>query len=416
MTALSGGPAFAIFVEPMSQDLGIGKSFFGWGHTARTVAVALSAPVIGRIIDRHGARSPLFVAGVVGGAMMVLLAFITGGWQMIAIFGVMGLMGLQGGTGSLYNTVPLAKWFIRKRGQVMAIAFLTTPIGILLLVPLLQLIITYWGWREGILAMAFIGAVPTILIGLLVMRRQPEDMGLLPDGDSADDVARRTGASSLVSSGAPVQRLEEEYPWTRAEALRSPAFWGLGLAYGLMSFSISTVTIFRTPYFIELGFNPQTVAFAAASEAVPALFMGLVLGFFLERLSYRLVAPLGFFLLAGSIVLAIVTTSVWHIFASHVLFGFGIAMVIVTQNTIWPAFFGRAHLGSIRGVALPVTLGIGAIGAPMAGIVKDSTGEYFPAWWIGVGGLLVGMVVISALRQPRPTSATGVVLRDTRGD
>ena len=160
MTALSGGPTFAIFVDPMGRDLGLGNASFGWAQTARTVAVAASAPFLGRLLDRYGARTPMFIAAVLGGLLMASVAYISAGWQMVAIFGAMGLLGLQGGSGSLYNTVPVAKWFIRRRGSVMAIVTLATPIGILLWVPLLQLAITRLGWQEAVLLMAVGGALP----------------------------------------------------------------------------------------------------------------------------------------------------------------------------------------------------------------------------------------------------------------
>ena len=228
---------------------------------------------------------------------------------------------------------------------------------------------------------------------MIVMRRQPEDLGLLPDGESAPD----SNSPRSRRSADPV-----EHPWTRREALRAPAFWALTVVFGLMMFSTSTVVVFRTPHFVELGFDPQLVAFALTTEAMPALFMGIVLGVALDRLSYRYVVSAGLLLLAASVFAAIVASSPWHMFLSYVLFGFGIIMTVVTQNVIWPSFFGRAHVGSIRGIAMPLTLALGSAGAPLAGIAKDVTGEFLPAWWVAIAGLLVATVLMAAVRKPTP--------------
>ena len=71
-----GSANLGLFVIPMSADLGIGQAPFGWANTALLVAVAVSAPVIGRLLDRYGARGPLAVAAILAGLSVLALAFI----------------------------------------------------------------------------------------------------------------------------------------------------------------------------------------------------------------------------------------------------------------------------------------------------------------------------------------------------
>jgi sugar phosphate permease len=407
MSAMSGGPSFALFVEPMSKDLGIGKAYFGWATGVRTLAMGISAPLVGKLMDRFGARILLVGGGVIAGLLMLAMGAISAGWHLVVIFALTGLLGFQAGPSALLTSVPLAKWFVRNRGRAMALAFTGTPIGILIWAPTTQIFIGRFGWRDTWLLLAVLAAVPIVLIALLVIRRQPEDMGLLPDGDEpAQAVAGTTGPDSRALPGKDVATAD--YPWTRSAAVRTPAFWALSLVFGLMMFSTSALVLFRTPYFIEIGIQPRLAAFGLALEAVPALLVGFLLSFVMDKLSYRLVAGFGFLLLALSVLATMGVSTAWHAFVAHALFGFGIAMVIVMQSVIWPLFFGRANLGVIRGISTPVTLVFGALGAPMAGMVKDNTGGYFPAWWIAVGGLLVCMVVVALLPRPRPRDASAI--------
>ena len=87
-------------------------------------------------------------------------------------------------------------------------------------------------------------------------------------------------------------------------------------------------------------------------------------------------------------------------FWSMAIFGLGIGTNMFTQNFIWAEYFGRGHLGTIRGVVMPLNLFLGGLGAPAAGYVLDKTGSYDPAWWVGVALMLVGAIVFSLSRNP----------------
>src|SRR3990172_9019818 len=100
-----GNLTVALFIQPMTDDLGISKLEFGLAQSARLLGFGASGWFLGRILDRHGARIPLAIAGALGGLVAVGLASLSSGWQIMPLFFAAGLLGLQGGT-SLYGTVP----------------------------------------------------------------------------------------------------------------------------------------------------------------------------------------------------------------------------------------------------------------------------------------------------------------------
>ena len=131
---------FGVFVDPMSEELNIGRTPFGLGLTARLFGFAISGPIIGRIIDRYGARVPLAVAVTVFALAVASLGLVQAGWQMIGILAFMGLLGFWGSS-TLYLTIPVAKWFVRKRGRAMTLVFLGFPLGIAVAAPVSQALI-----------------------------------------------------------------------------------------------------------------------------------------------------------------------------------------------------------------------------------------------------------------------------------
>ena len=180
-----GSLNFGLFIKPMGDTLGIGRSWFGWAQTSRQVSSSFTSPAVGWLIDRYGSRVMLPVAVIVTGCAMVGLAFMNDAndaWMMVVLFGIMGLVGLSG-PGALVTSVPVLKWFVRERGRAISYMALGIPLGAMVFVPLTQIFIDMWGWKTAWIVLAALGVGVIAPLAAIFVRRQPEDMGLLPDGD-----------------------------------------------------------------------------------------------------------------------------------------------------------------------------------------------------------------------------------------
>src|SRR5690606_31955525 len=89
-------------------------------------------------------------------------------------------------------------------------------------------------------------------------------------------------------------------------------------------------------------------------------------------------------------------------FLSNFVFGVGQVFNTAVRNLIWSSYFGRANIGAIRGSAFMVQMVFGAIGSPLAGILRDVTGNYELAWMISFAPMAIGTVVIFFARPPVP--------------
>ena len=390
-----GNVNFGLYISPMSEELGIKQSFFGLTQTARLVGFSMSSWFIGRILDLYGARIPLAIAGAFMGVAMVGLSYTQTGWQLVAFFFVKGFIGMEGGGGNLFQSVPLSRWFVRKRGKAMSMVFLGTPIGIFILCPLTQFLIDTTGWRSAWLILGGGGSLAIIIVALLVIRKEPQSIGLLPDGGLPD--GREAEEDHLRDAHLPI-----EYSWTRSQTVRTFAFWSLSAVMGLRMLCISSLSLFRIPFYIEQGISPQLVAWALSAEAVVAAAMAIPAGWAVDRFQPRFVATAS---LCMTIIVFIVTMNVsatWHVFVATILFGAAAASFVVIQNAMWPAYFGGINIGSIRGLAVPVMTAFSAIGAPLTGAIKDATGSYIPAWLGSIALLAVGSCLMAFTPKPKP--------------
>ena len=371
---------FGLFIKPMGDNLGIGRAAFGWAQTARRGAGALSSPVIGPLLDRFGSRLILPAAALITGLALMGLAHIGHAWQLILLFTIMGLVGMSG-PGALATSVPVLKWFVRNRGRALAFMSLGVPIGAMLFVPLTQYLIDTVGWEMAWIILAIIGVGVIVPLAAIFVRRQPEDMGLLPDGDIE---SASLESDSRESSAGPA-----EVSWTASEAVRTTTLWRLVTVFSAASLATGMVDLHRIPAFMDRGLDPTLISFATALDAVCAGVATFTFGMLVRYIPARILGATGFTMLAAASVMTVYASSSPMMFVSMAVFGLGVGGMMFLQNFIWADYFGRESVGSIRGLVNPINLIGGGLGAPVAGHVRDFTGTYDPAWWVGVGLMII---------------------------
>lgn len=386
---------FGFFISPMSEELGIGLTPFGLAQTARLIGFAVSAPLIGRVLDRRGTRGPLVIAVALLGGSVASMALVDAGWQMIGLLFFMGLLGFWGSS-TLYLTLPVAKWFVRKRGKAMSVVFLGVPMGIALSGPITQAMLDTLGWRATWVTLGLSGSAAILLLASLVLRNTPESMGLSPDGDPplAPNVVSASGRSS-----------ESEFSWPVRDAVRSTTFWRLSLAFGTVMLAMSSIGLYWVPYYTTLGFGTQAVAWAFSAQAFCQVIVGAGLATVIDRFQPRFLAAAGFAAVIGALAITMSATSEWQMLVAGAMSGAGVGASMLLQAHVWPHYFGRGHIGAIRGLALPLTLSFSAAGSAAPGLIFDTFGSYSPAWLLAIGFLAAGIVLLAVTPRPQVSEA-----------
>ena len=407
LTMGMGALNFGLFIKPIGDELGVGRAVFGWAQTARQLASALTAPVVGGLIDRFGVRVLLSAAALLTGIAMVCLAYVGEGWQIVALFGLMGIVGMSG-PGALVTTVPVTQWFVRERGKALAFSSLGIPVGGMLFVPLTQILIDAVGWRATWIILAGLGVGVIVPLALLFVRRRPEDLGLLPDGAAGAAPTMPRSEPDSVDRPASAPRIaQDEYSWTRAEALRTTTFWKLIFVFSLVMLAVSSVGVHRIPSFMDRGLDARLISYATGLDAAAAGLSTFSMGLLTRRVPARFIGAGGLVLLALASLLTIVADSHAIMFISMICFGLGIGVNILMQSYLWAHYFGRRYQGAIRGAVTPITLVCGGAGPPVAGYVRDLTGSYGPVWLVAVGLMIAGALVLATTPPPRPREAQG---------
>ena len=393
VTMATGTLNFGLFVLPMGDALNMSRSQFGWAQTTRGLAAGLSSFVIGRLVDRYGPRILIVATAAIIGVCLLGIGRVNSYWQFMLLFGIIGITGLTA-PNSLVTSVPVAKWFLRRRGRALAMATAGLGLGGVALVPITQVLIDHLGWRGAWTVLAITFMAVAIPLAALFLRRQPEDMGLTVDGDPVEYIPDSPASSRRTDAPDP------EVTWTVSEALGTSTFWKLMLVFGLAGVAQGGASFHRIPYWIERGFDAQLVSFSFSADAGGAALMALITGLLVERFPVRFVAMasyLGFVLAIG---LMLVGSNEFYMFGSTITFGISVGAGMIVHSYIFAAYYGRAFLGAIRGIVLPIVLLTAGVGSPLVGYMRDSTDSYVSSWWMILALYLASAAIMATIGPP----------------
>ncbi len=384
------GPAvstLSVFVTPLIHD-------FGWSRTALSGAVSLGgvlaaivSPRIGPLVDRAGSRLMLCYAILTTGAALLLLSLTTSLAMFYLLFCFARMNWASPFELGIYGAVN--NWFVARRRFATSVATLAQMAGLVTMPVVAELVMLRYSWRGGWIA---IGAL-TLIVGFLpiwlLLVRRPEDVGLCPDGRS--DAPARSGAV------APVM---PELEFSRAQAIRTPAFWLL-LSYTVLVYPIQAgISLHMAPHLSEHGIAPAIVATIVSTYSLMSAVASLACGFLPRRLAIRYpMAGTGAFLVASALLMKAIS-SPGDAYLAAALFGFGVGGILTLLPIAWADYFGRASFGAIRGVALSAQVVAKAVGPMVSGVLRDGTGNYQSS--LTVFAVFGALSFIAALCARRP--------------
>jgi sugar phosphate permease len=384
------GPAvstLSVFVKPLIDD-------FGWSRTALSGAVSLGgilaaiiSPIIGPFLDRAGSRLLLCYAVLTTGAALLLLSLT----QSLAMFYVLFCFARMNWASpfelGIYGAVN--NWFVTRRRFATSVATLAQMAGLVTMPVIAQLVMLHGSWRGGWLAIGVLTLVMGFLPTWLLLVRRPEDVGLHPDGAAP--------ASAAASTALPLA-LEPDF--SRAQALRSAAFWLL-LGYTVLVYPIQAgISLHMAPHLIEHGIPPAITATIVSTYSLMSAAATLVCGFLPRRLPIRY--PMGAvgLLLTVSPLLMKSIAAPGEAYLAAALFGFGVGGILTLLPIAWADYFGRANFGAIRGIALSAQVIAQAVGPLISGGFRDWTGNYQAS--LSVLAAFGALSIIAALAARRP--------------
>ncbi len=390
-----GNQVRSLLVLPLEEEFQVSRAEVSLMFTGGSIAVALTGPLGGWLMDKFGPRRIMIITTAMSIAGYLLLAAATEFWQALLIFTIP--LGVAYNWAILNSGAPiLNNWF--ERGKARALSLLNVGHGAgALLLPLMAIAIVTFEWRLSMLIAAGVMTVVMIPV-LMVVRNTPEEMGLAPDGDKPDPTRAATGGRPAMLAGM-----------TLAQAVRGPFFWAVGIGSSCMLFVNSGIIAHIVPLLVWKGQTENIGALLLSLQLVWTVPVVLGVSWAADRYDgTKIMVGMMCVVLAGAVTL-LIAQSLWSLILA--------VMMLATGGSHWAIFwavlgrqYGRANYNSIRLCIYSIIIS-GIAGAPFfAGLTYDRTGSYGP-WlqiilFVGVLGL-IAFIVAAITRKKHPTWMRG---------
>ena len=376
----------------ISEDTGWDISVLSYAATAGTWCSGLIAPVIGRLADRHGPRWLMPAGLLVAGVCFLGLSGVSTMWQFFAAYVISRAVSNPVLIGLVPRTAAV-NFFRRRRNLTLAMVSTFRPIAGAINIQLFALIALSQTWRDGFRYLG-IFSLALIIPVVLIMRRRPEDIGLLPDGAAAASATGTNPAAARISAQPA------ETNWTVREASRTRTYWLIVATACVGTLASSSVGFSLVPYLVE-------GAGLSVAAAAGVLSLGTVLsianvgwGILSDRFTPRrclMITMVGsgvllsYLTMVDSLAEALVFALAWGVFSGA---------VGSMENMMLAQYYGRESYGSLLGLFSPFQTTALGLGPSMAALLHTVSGTYTLLYIVMVGFYLASAMLLYFARQP----------------
>jgi MFS family permease len=384
----NSGARFSIGVvfKPVIAEFGWDRSGISTAFFLNMAIFALSLILVGRLYDRYGPKWVIIISTLFLSGGYILLSLVESFWQFLICYGIISAIGL-GGTSATLISALTSKWFVKSRGLAVSLALSGNCIGQFVLIPLFSLFILHYSWRVLYFYLSLIMLVANIIVALLVIRGDPETIGIKPFGyEDGDHIRGKKGPSFLDSN---LQDL------------------GLRKAMGTFSFWLFLFSMFVCGSG-DFLVTTHLVAFATDYD-IPAMTAGNMLGWYgLMSLVGLLIAGPASDVVGNKIPIALTFAARFLLFLlilryqnllSFYFFALGFGFTGLITAPLTPALMGRlygwSHIGLLTGFVITIHHLAGGFWAYLGGLIFDATGSYKLAFVLSL--IMAFMAVFSSL-------------------
>ncbi|HJU63480.1 MAG TPA: MFS transporter, partial [Candidatus Binatia bacterium] len=380
---------FTVFFLPISQDLGLSRAATSLAFSLSRAEGALEAPLVGYLIDRYGPRPILVTAVVLAGIGYILLSWVNSYTSFMIVY--LGVICLAFVAGFIHSPMVVANnWFIRQRARAMTVVSAAVPIGGALISPLLALGVASMGWRWA----AFVSGCIFLLVCLPLsfkLKRSPETMGLLPDGDVAP-VEATISPSDTTNRSARAD-------FTSRQAMKTWVFWLLVVSMTARVTCYSAATVHFIPLMVWKGLSEAVAASLLGVFASANLLAHFILGSIADTVNKPKLLAICHFLPALSVAALLSGSDYWQLWFFTIVFILLDASFPIVWATVGD-FFGRRHFATVRGSMSFFYMWGSVAGPVLAGAIYDQTESYLTVLWIWLGLLTFATLLVLSLIQP----------------
>jgi len=371
---------FGVFFNPLLIEFGWTRAMISGAFSLSFLILGFISIIVGGLNDRLGPRMIMVVCGLFLGSGYLLMSQLNTIWQLYLFYGVIIGIGMSGMDVLSLSTI--ARWFVRRRGMMSGIVKAGAGIGMVIMPPIANWLISSYGWRTSYFIIGIIALALIILVAQF-LRRDPAQMGQLPDGEEEVNI----GCLNSADGGFSFQK-----------AIHTRQFWMLCVIFLLVAFCVEAIIVHIIPHATDLGISAVSAANILAVIGGVSIIGRFVMGSAGDKAGNRLAIIVCFLILLVSLLWMLVAKELWMLYLFACVYGFAHGGFFALLSPSVAEFFGLSSHGVILGaVFCPTTIG-GAIGPVLAGHIFDVTSSYQLAFLVFIVVCIVGFILTLLLK------------------
>ncbi len=382
--------SFGVFLKSLASDFGLNRAETSGVYSAHMLLGCLFAIVSGWAVDKCAPKILIALMGFLIGLSLILTSQTHSLWQLCVVYSFLFAMGAGGVFGVLMSI--LVRWFDRKRGLAIGLTTSGIGLGTVMMPPLSTYLIANLGWRMSYVVIGLMAWVLIIPMAFL-LRRDPGEMGLLPDG--AKSVEGKSGRLHIRETGSPSAQ------FSLFHALKTRNFCCMSLSWVLFSLCVYMIITHIVPHSTDMGIPAMKAATILSLIGAVSIPGRLLMGRISDSIGRKKTSIICAFFLAGTILWLTFSKDLWMFYLFAVVFGFFYGGLDVCTAGLVGDLFGLRHIGTLMGtLSAGWSLG-GAAGPLIGGLVYDMTHDYTVAFSLNiVAMILFALLVALAKREP----------------
>jgi MFS family permease len=387
--------SFGVFLKSIEAEFGVSRGETSGIFSAYMLFCGLLSILGGWALDRYGPRKVAFVMASFTGLSLLLTSQANAAWQLFITYGLL----LSLGTGPVYTVVnsTTSRWFKKKRGFAVGITSSGGGLGAIILAPFASYLVSSFDWRTAFVVLGLVSWIGMASMALL-LRKDPMDMGLSPDGVKSEP--RQTGTQTKQDESGPAD-------YTVVQASKMSQFWLLGLTWVFVSLSLHLIFVHAVPYAMDMGIPPMDAAVMLSLIGAANILGRLVVGKISDTLDRKALGVACALVQTGTLLWLMWANGLWMLYTFAVFYGFlwGGSGAVITA--LIGDIFGTQSLGVIMGMMSAGWALGAAIGPAVGGYIFDASGSYFTAFATGAVAVLISALLVGLIKR-RTDNVEGV--------
>ena len=379
--------SFGVFFKSFESEFDTTRAATSSIFSVHMAFYAFSAVLIGWALDRYGLKLIVSLMGLFAGLSLLITSQVTSLWQMYLSYSLLLAMGVGGLVPLLMTVIP--KWFIKKRGLALGIATSGLGLGPMIMAPFAAYLVTNMGWRNSYIVMGVITLI-LILSAARLLRREPSEIGALPDGVKCDTRM----ADPMID--VPTVALDS---LSLLQTLKRRKFWLMFVMWLLWAANSNLLVAHIVPYATDIGISTIEASTILSIMGGVQILSRLLFGRISDIAGRRIPAVICALSGAGALLWLLWSHNLSMLYLFAVVFGLAWGGLGVNVLALSSEIFISPNLGTIFG-ALEIGFALGAAAGPLlGGIIFDVTGSYAIAFMAGATAMLIVAFLVTVTRR-----------------